>query len=171
MGYVNDTHQHQWISPQRMSYVTGTWADAAGQVSNTIVKKRTAADAAATITIPISLPSNDGAEKGSKLVSVDVYFEILTGAMDALTAAVHRVTLPADGAAIGTVEALTFSYDTGHDSAAERIDVDQHTMTLTLTTPVWIEDDQVIQVQLTLDGSATGVIDIIGARANYTTRL
>ena len=42
----NDTHMHQWISPQRMSYVTGTWADAAGQVSHTIVKKRSAADAA-----------------------------------------------------------------------------------------------------------------------------
>jgi hypothetical protein len=171
MGYVNDTHQHLWIPPTLANAVTGTWSNAAGQVAHTIGKKKAASDETATVTIPIVVPSNDSPSKGSKLVSIDVYFEILTAACDAVDALVHRVTLPADGAAIGTVEELAFSYDTGHDTAAERYDVDQHTMTLTLTAPVWVEDDQVIPVELTVNAAATTVFDFIGARANFTTRL
>lgn len=171
MGYVNDTTMAQFLPPGQAHFVTGTWSDAAGQVSNTIVKKKAATDETATLTIPIKLLSNGGGYKGCYLKSVDVYFEVLTAALDAMSALVHRVTLPADGAAIGTVEALSFTYDTGHDAAAERIDVDQHTMRLTLDTPVWIDDDHSIQVQLSINAAATSVFDYIGARANFDLRL
>ncbi len=110
---------------------------------------------------------NDGPDKGCCLVSVDVYWEVLTAAADAVDALIHRVTLPVNGAAIGTVESLAFSYDTGHDTGPERLTLDQHSMTLTLTAPVWIEDDQVIQVQVIIDAAATSAITVFGARQLY----
>jgi hypothetical protein len=152
-------------------FVTGTWSDAAGQVTGTIVKKKAAADETATLTIPIVIPSNAGAYKGCYLKTIDIYFEVLTAALDAMAATISKATLPADGAAIATLDDVTFSYDTGHDSAAERIDVDQHKMTLTLTTPAWIDDGDVYQVALAINAAATSVFDYIGARANYTLRL
>jgi hypothetical protein len=168
---MHDTHMHKWIPPTMCHLITGTWTMTAGAVANTIAMSRGRADASTTITIPINLEMNDGPDKGCCLVSVDIYFEMLTAAADAVDALVHRVTLPINGAAIATVESLAFAYDTGNDTAAERYAVDQHTMTLTLDTPIWIEDDQVIQVQVIIDNAGTTDLTVFGARANYTYRL
>ena len=171
---MHDTHMCQYIPPTVMHYVTGTWSDAAGQVTDTIVKKKAAADQTATVNIPIIVPSNSTGNKGSYVKSIEIDFEVLTAALDALSAVVNKVTRGADGAA-ATVEALNFDYDTGHDSAAERIDVDQHAMTLTLDVDndgeadgVWLDSDEYLLVELTIDAAATSVFDMIGAFVNYS---
>jgi hypothetical protein len=167
----NDTHMHKWHSPARSHAITGTWTAAAGAIGNTIVYKKTANAETSIITVPIELPMNDGPAKGAYLVSVDVYYELLSAVATTVDALIYKITLPANTAAIGTAESLAFSYDTGSDTAGERNTQDQHTMTLTLTTPVWVEDDHVIQVQITFVCGGTVVVDWIGARANYTYRL
>ena len=171
MGYVNDTHMSQWLPPSMAHFVTGTWSDAAGQVANTIVKTKAAADETATVTIPIVVPSNGSNKKGTYLKSIDIFFEITAAALDAMAATLYKVGLPADGAAIAAPTSVSFTYDSGHDAAAERVDVDQHTMTLTLDTPAWIDDDDVYEVSLSVDAAAASVFDYIGARANYTYRV
>lgn len=171
MGYVNDTHMHYWLSPHAWSYVTGTWAAAAGVVANTTVMKRTAGDALSTVTIPVTVPSNDGPNKGCYVKSIDIYFEITANPLDSLAATIYLATLPADGAAFAAPASQTFTYDTGHDIAAERIDVDQHKMTLTITTPIWIEEDQLLTVEIAIDNAAASVIEFLGALVNYTYRL
>jgi hypothetical protein len=168
---MHDTHEHKWIPPTKFHLVTGTWTMTAGAVANTIAMSRAQADASTTITIPVDVPMNDGPEKGAYLVSVDVYWECLTAANDAVDALIHKVTLPLNTVAIGAPESLAFSYDTGHDTAGERLTLDQHSMTLTLTTPLWVEDDVVVQVQIIINAAATSDITLFGARANYTYRL
>ena len=167
----HDTHMHKWHSPSRLHAVTGTWADAAGAVGNTIVRKKTANAETSVVTVPIELPMNNGPEKGAYLVSIDVYYALLSAVATTVDALIHRLTLPADAAAIGTAESLAFSYDTGSDTAGERNSQDEHVMTLTLTTPVWVEDDHVIQVQLSFVCGGAVVVDFTGVRANYTYRL
>lgn len=169
MGYVHDTSMSQYIPPTAMHFVTGTWSDAAGQVADTISKKKAAADNTATVNIPIIIPSNSAADKGAYLKSIEIDFEVTTAALDACSAVVNKVTRGADGSA-ATVTAQTFTYDAGHDSAAERIDVDQHKMTLTITTPFWIDNDEYCLVELTVDAAATSVFEIYGAVANFTLR-
>jgi hypothetical protein len=167
----HDTHMHKWHSCSRSHAITGAWNPAAGAVGNTIVYKKTANAETAIITVPIELPMNDGQEKGAYLVGVDIYYSLLSAAATSVDALIHRVTLPVNGAAIGTVEALAFSYDALSDSAAERNTQDEHVMMLTLTTPVWIEDDHVIQVKVTFVCGGAVVVDWAGVRANYTYRL
>jgi hypothetical protein len=152
-------------------FVTGTWADLAGQVGNTIAKEKTAANNTATVTIPLVIPSNASAMKGSYLESIDLYWEVTVGALDALTAAIYKVTLPANGAAIGAPDSVTFDYDASHDAANERLTLDQHKMTLTLDTPAWIDNDEVYQVVLTVDAALNSVFEYLGARVNYTFRI
>lgn len=171
MGYVHDTHMSQFFGPNHAHFVTGTWTDAAGAVAGTIVKSKAAADNTAVVTIPITPPQNASASKGSYIKSIDVYWEVLTAAMDAVTALINLARLPAHGAAFAAVTAQTFTYDVEHDSAAERLDLDQHTMTLTLSTPIWLDDDDLLLVQVTFDAAATSALTFFGARANYTLRL
>lgn len=171
MGYVHDTGVSKWIPPTQCHYVTGTWTDAAGAVAGTICKSKAAADNTAVVTIPISLASNSGARKGSYVKSVEVYWEVLTAAMDAVTAAINLARFPANGAAFAAVTAQTFTYDSGHDTAAERLTLDQHKMTLTLATPMWLDDDDVLMVQMTFDAAATSALTFFGAKVNYTVRL
>ncbi len=77
--------------------------------------------------------------------------------MDAVAAAIYKATLPANGAAHAAPTAITFSYDTGHDTAAERLTLDEHKMTFTITTPAWLDDDDVYFVELQCDAAATSV--------------
>jgi hypothetical protein len=171
MGYVHDTHMSQFIPPSAAHYVTGTWTDAAGAVAGTIAKSKAAADNTAVVTIPINPPQNSSSGKGSYIKSIDVFWEVLTAAMDAVTAVINLAVLPANGAAFAAVTAQAFSYDAGHDTAAERLTLDQHSMTLTLTTPIWLDDGDVLLVQMTFDAAATSALTFFGARANYTARL
>ncbi len=174
-GYVHDTHMSSWISPNMCSYITGTWTDAAGAVTGTVTKAKAAADETGVIYIPISaaVPSNSSALKGSYITSIDLYWATTTAALDAAgaTALIDRFVLPINGAAFPALVAHTFTYDTGNDTAAETDDLDEHAMTLTITTPFWLDNDDVLQVRLTLDAAATSVIKFHGARVNYTLRL
>jgi hypothetical protein len=171
MGYVHDTQIAQFIPPTICHFVTGAWTDAAGATANTIAKVKAAADETATVTIPIVIPSNAAALKGSKLVSIDIWWEVATAALDALSANIFLVTLPANGSAAAAPESQTFTYDTGHDTGAERITLDEHKMTLTITTPFWIDDDQYVSVGLSVNAAATSVFRLLGAVAHFTTRI
>ena len=170
MGYVHDTHMAQFIPPTLFHCATGTWTLAAGAVTGTIAKHVAATDEVSVITIPVVLPSNSIGLKGAYLVSIEVDFEILEAACDALAAVVNKVTRGADGA-VAVVAAQTFTYDSGHDGASERIDVDQHKMTLTLSTPIWLDNDVYVLVEITADKAATTTMDMLAAVANYTLRL
>lgn len=168
MGYVNDTAMAKWVDPNECQYSAGTWADAVA--SNVWTKNRTAADATFVIKIPIKLLQNGEPYKGSLLTSVDIWWEVTTAAMDAMAAAIYKVGLPADTVAFGTPAAQTFTYDAGHDSAAERLTMEQHKMTMTLSTPIWVDDDDQVYVELSGDAAASSVFKFHGARANFTLR-
>ncbi len=172
MGFVDNKHVSRIIPPTDMLKTAGTWTDTVGAVASTYMQRRTAANATFVLVIPICPPvQSENAGEGCLLESVEVNFEITTEAMDAVAAKIIRATRPADGAAYAAVEELAFSYDTGHDIAAERIDIDQHTMTLTLTTAVWLDDGHELYVELSGDGGVNGVFDIYSAKANFSIRL
>ncbi len=168
MGYVHDNFQIV-VPFQKFAHSAGTWTPSVA--SNVWYTRRTAADAAATTHIPLcDVPQRDGAMKGAKLNSVDFHFRIGTAAIDAMEAHLYKATFAADGS-LFTVAEVTTTYDTGHDSAAERIDADEHKMTLTPSSPTYLEDNEYLFVEVVYDGSATGVIDEFFAVGNWTLRL
>lgn len=169
-GYVHDAAVYVWIPFTEFAHSAGTWT--ATVASNVWYNRRTAADAAATTYIPLgNLLANAGATKGAYVKAIQVHFRIVTGALDAMEAHLYKATLAADGT-LFTVAEVTTAYDTGHDVAAERIDVDEHLMTLTPSTPFWIDGDgSYYFVEIVWDGSATGVIDEFGANVSLTVRL
>lgn len=171
MGYVHDTATTIFIPPSYFHKVTGTWSQAAGQVTDTICITVNDADQTSTVNIPIVVPSNSSSEKGCKLKSIEIDFEIVAGALTSLAAVIYKITRGADGSA-ATATSVSFTYDTGHDTAGERVDVDQHKMTLTLDTAAWIDNDEYYLVELTIDqAGATDVIEFLGAFANVTLRM
>jgi hypothetical protein len=170
MGYVHDTAMSQYIPPTAMVCITGTWTEAAGAVAGTIAKHCAAADESTDVYIPIPIPSNSVSGKGAYLKSIQIDYEILIAACDTVTAVVNKITRGADEA-VAVVAAQTFTYDAGHDTDDERDDLDQHRMTLTISTPFWVDDDEYVVVKLTFDKAATTTLDILGAVAYYTARL
>lgn len=170
MGYVHDTHMSKFIHPGLFLFSAGTWTPA--DSSNVVSIARGAADASFTAYIPIPLPSNDSVRKGSYLKSIDVYYAIGTGAADDFaTVELEKLTLGPDDTAI-TGAAVTTTIDTGHDTAAERLAVDtDHVMTITITTPEWIDDAAAFVLKLVVDCAANTVFTFFGARANYDLRI
>lgn len=168
MGYVHD-NVNIVIPYTKFAHSAGTWT--ATVASNIWFARRTAADATATTFVPLGqLIQRDGGLKGTKINSVEFHFRVGTAALDAMEAHLYKGTLAADGTLWTTAE-VTTTYDTGHDSAAERIDVDEHKMTLTVTTPAYCEDNEFYYLEVVYDAAATSVLDEFFAVVNCTVRL
>lgn len=168
MGFVHNTHMSQYIPPTAFHCVTGTYTDAAGAVAGTICKHRAAAASTGVINIPITLPSNSIAQMGAYLKSVEVDYECLLAAATSVTFTMNKITRGADGSVAG-VTAVTVTQDltAGTDAADE----DQHKCTVTLTTPVWIDNDVEYLLVMTAVCGAVVTLDILGAVANFTLRV
>lgn len=172
MGYVHDTSMSQFISPADCLLTVGAWVDTVSPTTALVyMKKRTAAAATNQLIIPICLLQNSVALKGSYLKSIDIWWELTTTALTTLTALISRATLPAHDAAFAAPAAPAFTYDAGNLDNAARVDVEQHKMTLTITTPFWMDDDDLIYVDLTIVAAGTSQFDFYGARANFTLRV
>ena len=169
MGYVNITDISQFIPPSAIQKTLGTWTPTIG--SNVISDVRTAADASFTLLIPLVLPGSEIGLQGAKIKSIDVWYKIATGAADDFaTVALSKVTLAADGVAVSGA-AVTVTVDTAHDTAAERLAIDDHKMTVTLATEVFIDEDYAYFLSCVVDAAANTVFTLFGARVNYTLRL
>jgi hypothetical protein len=169
-GYVHDTSMSQWIPPTAVFGDTAAWSLGAGQVSNSIVYKCDATDETANLFIPIPVPSNSAASKGAYLKSIEVDYEIVTAACDTVTPVIYKMTRGADGADV-VVATPAFTYDAGHDTDDERDDLDEHKMTLTITTPFWLDNDEYVWLAIAFDKAGTSTVEFLGAVANYTLRL
>jgi hypothetical protein len=169
MGYVHDTGFTQFIPPTTAFGDTAAWSLGAGQVSNSIVLKCDSTDEVANLYIPILLPSNSNAEKGCKLTSIEIDYEIVTAACDEVAAVIYKMTRGIDGADV-VVATPAFTYDAAHDTDDERDDLDEHRMVLTLDTPDYIDDDDYYWVKIAFDKAATSTVEFLGAFARYTLR-
>lgn len=176
MGYVHDVAMAQFVPPTAFAYSAGTWAMAVA--SNVWSLNRTAGDASFTIYMPVPIPSNSVALKGSKLLSVELMYSIATAAADdfvAATCALYKDTLQATAASgsgtLNTAAICTGTLDTGHDTAAELKAVDEHRLKWTLTTAVFIDNDEAYHLEAVVDAAAGTVFKIFGGIVNYTFRL
>jgi hypothetical protein len=165
MGYVVQKSMSEFIPPSMVQKTAGTWTPTLA--SNVWSDVRTAADASFSLAIPINLMASSDGYRGAYVKSIDVFYKIATAAADDFaTVSLEKMALPATGAA-PTGAALTVTQDTGHDTAAERKATGDHTMTVTLSTPEWLDNDEALVLTLTVDAAATTVFTLYGARVNY----
>ena len=167
MGYVHDTHMSQFIPPAAMHMVGGTWTTALAITAGVIARTRGAAAATATINVPILIPQNSVALKGSKLESVEFEYEISTAAATSITATMNKITRGED-TAVSVVAAVPVTQDLV--AATDAADVDTHRLKVTVTTPVWLDNDEYFLLVITAVCALTTVLDVMGAFANFTLR-
>ena len=167
MGYVNDTHMSQFI-PVGAFQTAGTCVLTHSVASNVVKSARAAADAAFSLFIPIPIPSNDSALKGCKLKSIDVLYLVATADLTSFAAPVlQKIALAADTVA-PTGAAITTTYTPAN---ANTLTQAQHVVTVTLTTPEWLDDGYAYILDLEIDPAVTSVVTLFGARANYDLRV
>jgi len=168
MGYVHNTHLAQYIPPNAMHYVTGTWTQTAGVIADTIALHRAQANETTVINIPIVIPSNSSAEKGSKLTSIQFDYELIGAANTSVTPVLNKVTRGADGA-VATVAAVAQTMNlVAATSAASQ---EQHRMIVTVTTPAWIDNDEYYLLEVSIvAGAGATTTNVLAAVAYYTMR-
>jgi hypothetical protein len=168
MGYVHDTAMSQFIPPTAVYGDTAAWAIADSQVTGLLAYACDATDEVANLFIPIPIPANSVANKGAMLKSIEIDYQIVTAACDSVTATITRVTRGAEGAAATLDAAVAFSQS---PTAANSKTADQHKLVLTLTTPVYVDNDEHYFVKIAFDKAATSTVEFIAAVANFTLRL
>jgi hypothetical protein len=164
---IHNTHFAQFITPLKFHIVTGTWTQAAGQVAGTVAMHKAAAAETATVNIPIEIPSNSIALNGCKLASVEIDYEILIAACTSVTASMSKITRGLD-TAVAVVAAVPVTQDLVAAVAAAT--VDQHKLTVTITTPWWLDNDDYALLKVLFVAAGTTTLDLLGAVANYTFR-
>lgn len=166
MAY-HDTHFSQYIPPTVMMGVTGTFTLAAGAVTGTTAYHRAAAAQTSIITIPVVIPGNSSANKGSLLKSIEVDYENLLATATSVTFGLNKVTRGADGA-VAVVSAVTVTQSlTAATTAAAQ---DQCKCTVTVTTPEWVDNDVYYLLTMTIVAGGTVTNDVFAAVVNYTAR-
>jgi hypothetical protein len=166
MGYVNDTHMSKFI-PVSEYQTAGTCVLTHSVASNLVKSARTANDTAFSLFIPVPLPSNASALKGCRLKSIDVWYTVGTADLTSFAAPVlQKLALPADATA-PTGTAVTTTYSCANAATLTQA---EHCVTVTLTTPEWMDDDNAYILDLEIDPAATSVVTLYGARANYDLR-
>ncbi len=164
---IHNTHFAQFIPCTSFHASTATITQVAGAVAGTIALNRAAADQTSLITIPITIPSNSVALQGSKLVSIEVDYEVFTAEPTSITWTLNKVTRGIDGA-VAVVAAVTKT-NTVADAAAKT--VDQHKQVITITTPAWIDNDEYYLLEMAIvAGAGGGTEKFLGAVANFTMR-
>ena len=176
MGYVHDTAMALFIPPTAFGFSAGTWTLTVA--SNVWSMDRTAADASATIFMPLPIPSNSVALKGAQLESVELMYSLGTADADdwaVATCLIYLDTLSPTAASgsgtINTAASVASTKDAGHDTDAECLAQDEHRMKLTVTTPLWIDNDQAYHAEFIVDAAAGTVVKVFGGIANYTLRV
>ena len=167
-GYVHDTGICQYLPPNTFHCVTGTWTDIAGQVAGTIARHKAATAETATINIPIQIPSNSVAGKGSLLKYVEVDYEVRTDVLTSSTLSIVKVVRGADGA-VAVVSAPAGTQLLTPATTAGT--VNKHRDRFTLTTPVYIDDDEYYFLKMAAIATATCLLDLYSAVAYFTERL
>jgi len=170
MGYIHDVNMIAVLPPELCQVSdTQAWSDAVS--SNVWSRNRAAGATSFVLKVPVFLPQNSAAQRGAYFRSVEIWWEVTTDALTSLAAAIYEATLPANGDAFGAPALQAVAYDTGHDTAGERITADQHKMTLSLATPIWLDDDDLVYLEISVTAPATSVFKYYGARLTYTLRL
>lgn len=166
---MKNTHMSQWIPSSAIQKSAGTWTPTLN--THLVSDVRTAAAATYTLFIHIPLPSNSTYRAGAYLKSIDVYYKVATADLTGFaTVALKKMTLPATGNAVTGAD-VTVTIDTGHDTAAKRYAQGDHTMTVTLSTPVWIDDGDEFVLYCACEGASSSVFTLYGARANFDLKL
>lgn len=162
------TKINQFIPPGLFGKAGGTWT--LGVSSNVVAETRSTADSSFALYLPIILPSSEAYRQGSYLKSIDVMYKIAGAAADDFSDPVlHKMTMANGVAATGA--AVTTTLDAAHDTAAERLAVATHKMTVSLATPEWIDDNYMFWLQLSIDAAASTSFSLYGAVLNFEQRL
>jgi hypothetical protein len=166
---MHNTQMSLFIPPAGMQKSAGTWTPTLATHLTSDV--RTANASAFTAIIPIPLPGNSAYRQGACLKSVTLYYKIATAdASDFAVAALKKKVLAAHGAAVSGAD-LSVTLDSNHDTAAKRKAQGDHTLTLTLSTPVFLDAAAACELVITVDCAAGTVFSLFGARASYELRL
>ncbi len=168
MGYTHLKDISHFVSPFDIAKSAGTWTPTVS--SNLVSDVRTAAGAAFTILIPIVLPGSLVGTQGAKIISIDVFYKIGTAAATAFGVALNKVSLNAHGVASAGA-AVSVTLDADHDTEAERYAVEDHKMTITLGSPVFLQKNAAYFVSCVITAAAGTVFTLFGAQINYELRV
>ncbi len=143
--------------------VSGTWT-ATRPLAAAYRLRRTAAAAIEVVALRSFPRQRTSASKGTKVTGFRLVYNVGTADVNDVTVSGAFTIAPATGNAIAAATSFgAVTYDAAHDTTAERKAVGAHTMVGTFATPVYLNSDALaVELLVTVDGTATGVFDIIG---------
>jgi len=158
-----------FVSPFEGNVYAATDTPARDVTSNVPAMKsaKTTAEAV-TVIVPLNLPlARTATSRGAKITSVELYYKVGSAACTAVSLAVYKVTLAADGTALSAAE-VAGAKDLADDDC---IDADEHTITWTPTTPAFIGDNEFWYAVLSLTKATGTDLYWYGALINFTRAL
>lgn len=133
--------------------ISGVWTGSYNATAHSREVTRTAAAASEVVAIPLRAPGlRTTASRGRKITGVRVAYQNSGALAVDFTVDVFKRPLPANGAtahANGTSLLGAATYDTDHDTAAERLAAGDHCMQVTFETPAYLDGGE-----LTLEATA-----------------
>ena len=175
MAYTNNTQMTQFIPPHLIHDIGAGSPIVHAYSSQIAYESRTPAGAGTFIlNVPILLPSNAAYRAGAYLQTVELIYKVSTADLTSFnTVDLNKITLASATGSNTTFTGAsqTQTQDATHNSSALRVIQGVHTMVVTPGTPPWIDNDEEWVLSCTLVAAATSILDLYGARCNFTLRV
>lgn len=133
---------------------TNTWTPTVA--SNVVSQNMTATSTTGVIHIP------GPNEVTGKIKSLSLSYSVGTTTADDVTTIIYKLTNNGAGDVVSAAT-VTTTYDTSYDTTAERKAIEDHTYTLTVTTPFYLAANESLFATVTADVKATTVIKMYEA--------
>jgi hypothetical protein len=148
-----------------LSGVVQSVTESSGLIAKSVISAGTTA---VYIIVPLSLPlARETASRGVKIASVALSYKIATAAATAVAGKIYKTPIAVDGAVETPVEVVT----TKDIADASCYDADEHKVTWTVSTPVFMAADERWHFQLIITPANTSVVDVYGALVKFTRAL
>jgi len=169
MGYTTDTAMAYFVAPAKIAKSAGTWTPTLG--TNTVGDVRTAGAATFNLFVPMNPPlSNSVGLKGVRVKSVELLYTNATADLTSVTTVeIEKMSVSSAGAVTGA--AVTATINSAEDTTAKRITQANHRVIVTITTPVWLDNDEALHLYVAFSAAGTSAVTLWGAIVNYDLRV
>ncbi len=170
MAYLSHSTLRQMVPLSNLRSSNTSWQIQWNTPHVWVLEKAPGAETSSLLTA-LDLPRSARPMEGTRLLAVEIWYQISSAAAVAFSAALYRLSLPGQGGSLTGAQAISAAYDAAHDTAAKRAALGLHRLMLTPGEMKFGPADEVCFLELTVQTGSSSQVQILGVQMHYALRL
>jgi len=169
MAYLSNGTLRQTVALSTLRSNSSSWQINVGNHSWTLDKAPNTETSVLLTTL--DLPRSSRTAEGTRLLRVELCYQISAAAATTFTPALYRQALAQHGGSLTVPQPIPISCDGAHDTNAKRISTGLHRLQLFSSEAKFNPTDEVCFLELSIQTNSSCVVQILALQLHYALRL